>query len=296
MRTITWSMLAALVVLASATPAEAGCGCDKPPPPRATVRPFVGYEDLRITLFDDRLEDGRRYDVKFTSADGTSDWSRARGTTRKRDLADGVKRPQLRVRVPELSFGPCRITVFKMGFPLYTIPDSQFTIAARPIELHDFDEGTTRFGYQTGVGRDGTVYIPVDVARVDGATTFVGHADGFRLAYGAGNVAMYNDQGFLMQLLDPASVTSLFAIVPGDLTNSDVLAYWRHEFASYKASHRRNDNLDTDDDPDWHADGTRHVDHDHIVVAIRGMVDGHLPVPGATPEFELEVESTPSGS
>jgi hypothetical protein len=121
-------------------------------------------------------------------------------------------------------------------------------------------------------------------------------AEGFRLAYGPGNVAMYNDQGFLMQLLDPTAVQSLFQIVPGDLTTSDVLAYWRHEFETYKAAHRRNDNLDTDDDPDWHADGTYHVDHDHIVVAIRGMVDGLTPTPGSTPEFELAVVSTPSGS
>ena len=296
MRTITWSMLAALVIFTPTTQADAGCGCDKPPPPRAVVRPFVGYEDIRITLFDDRLEDGRRYDVRFTAADGTSDWSRARGTTKKRDLADGVKRPQVRVRVPELPYGPCKITVFKNLLPLYTIPDSQFTIAARPLELHDFDEGVTRFDYSTGVGRDGTVYVPVDVSRVDSATTFTAMAEGFRLAYGPGNVAMYNDQGFLMQLLDPTAVQSLFQIVPGDLTTSDVLAYWRHEFASYKAAHRRNDNLDTDDDPDWHADGTYHVDHDHIVVAIRGMVDGRTPTPGSTPEFELAVVSTPSGS
>jgi len=51
----------------------------------------------------------------------------------------------------------------------------------------------------------------------------------------------------------------------------------------------------TDNEPNWHADGTRHVNHDLIVVAIRGkLADGTTPVPGATPPFELVVTSTPA--
>jgi hypothetical protein len=41
-------------------------------------------------------------------------------------------------------------------------------------------------------------------------------------------------------------------------------------------------------------DGTRHVDHDHIVVALRGTLeDGSAPAPGATPPFDLLIASQP---
>ena len=81
----------------------------------------------------------------------------------------------------------------------------------------------------------------------------------------------------------------------GGDTTSDALTYWRHEFRSYKQDHRRNDVHRTDDDADWHADGTPHIDHDRIVVAISGMLmSGSRPAPGATPPFELVVQSVPS--
>ena len=282
--------LAALTALAPRA-AEAGCGCDKPPPPRAAIRPFVGYVDQHVTLFDDRLAAGRRYDVLFESSEtGMSDWSGGRAVPR-RDLADGERRVQLRVSVAEVSFGPCRVSVWQDGQMLFALGDDAFTVAAAPIALHDFAEGITRDGYRTGVGRDGTLYVPVDVSRVDAATTFVGETSGLPLRFGAGDVAMYNDQGFLMQVLQPGN-TQLFSIAGGDLLRSDRLSYWRHEFATYKQDHRRRDGRALDGDPDWHVDGTYHVDHDHIVVAIRGtMPNGLPPTPGSTPAFRLSISS-----
>jgi hypothetical protein len=272
-------------------PADAGCGCDKPPPPRAAIRPFVGYPDQKVTLFDGRLVVGERYDVLFASSDdGTTDWSRGRAVLR-RDLADGEKRAQLRVAVGTVSLGPCQVSVWQNGQMLFALEDEAFTVAAAPIALHDFAEGITRDGYRTGVGRDGTMYVPVDVSHVDAATTFVGESAGFPLHFGAGDVSMYNDQGFLMQVLQPGN-TQLFRIASGDLVRSDRLSYWRHEFATYKQDHRRRDARALDGDPDWHVDGTYHVDHDHIVVAVRGtMPNGLPPAPGATPAFRLSISS-----
>jgi hypothetical protein len=282
--------LAAVTVVAP-RPADAGCGCDKPPPPRAVLRPFVGYVDQQITLFDDRMQPGRRYDVLFVSSqDGTSDWSRGRAQLR-RDLADGQRRMQLKVAVGEVSLGPCTVSVYQDGDLLFALTDDAFTVVAAPIALHDFAESVTRDGYQTGIGRDGTMYIPVDVSRVDGATTFVGETSNLPLRFGPGDVAMYNDQGFLMQVLQPGN-TALFRIAAGDLVRSDRLTYWRHEFASYKQEHRQKDARAIDSDPNWHADGTYHVDHDHIVVAIRGtMPNGTPPAPGMSPAFRLSISS-----
>jgi len=277
--------------LAAATAAEAGCGCQKPPPPRAAVRPFVGHVDQMITLFDDRLAPGQRYDVRFVSTvDGSSDSSRGKALP-KRDFADGQVRTQLRVSVGDVSFGPCTIIVSSNGTELYRLGDDQFTVTAPPIALHDFSENLVRDNYRAGVGADGTVYIPVDVNEVSQATTFVGMADGFPLHFEAQSVAMYNEQGFLMQLLDP-TVPGLFQIDGGVGTASDMLSYWRHEFVTYKAEHRKVDARRTDSDPDWHADGSYHVDHNHIVVAISGtLADGSRPAPGSTPPFKLVVSS-----
>ena len=56
----------ALLVIGAAPQAHSFCGCDKPPPPRASVRPFMGYTEQTITLFDERIVPGSRYTVQFT--------------------------------------------------------------------------------------------------------------------------------------------------------------------------------------------------------------------------------------
>jgi len=291
MRLAAVSLMSALVVLASPGAASAGCGCDKPPPPRAAVRPFVGWTNQMITLFDSRLVPDQPYSVEFRGVDGTSDWSRGKAAL-KRDVADGQYRAQLRVSVGEVSVDGASLNGAQTF--LYGLPDDQFTVTAPPITLRDIDETMSQDAYQAGVGRDGSVYLPVDVTGVSAATTFTGTGLGFPLAFGSSNVAMYNDQGFLMQLLD-ANVPGLFQISAGDELTSNTLAYWRHEFATYKKMHRQVDAYDTDNDPNWHADGTRHVNHNLIVVAIRGkLADGTAPVPGATPPFQLVVTSTPA--
>jgi hypothetical protein len=293
MRRVTLALLGALAALAMPRVSDAGCGCDKPPPPRAAVRPFAGSVDQVVTLFDERLVAGSRYEVEFVSTtDGRADWSRAR-VARRRDMADGQQRSHLRVRVPDVSLGPCRISVWKDGVHLYTLGDEQFTVVAAPLPLHEFTETVRRDGYQTGVGRDGTIYILVDVAQVSEATTFTGAALGYPLRFGAQNVAIYNKDGFLMQLLDP-NQRGLFRLTRGGTGQSDVLSYWRHEFQTYKREHRQVDARRQDDDSDWHADGSYHVDHDHLMIAISGSLqDGTLPAPGATPSFTLTISSSP---
>jgi len=287
------ALMSALVGLAASTPATAGCGCAKPPPPRAAVRPFVGWPNQKVTLFDGRLVPGQMYSVRFMTSDGRSDWSRGKAAA-KRDFADGVVRTQLRVQVGAVSLGPCQIDVFSSGALLYSLGDDQFTVTAAPVSLEDVDETISQQDYRAGVGRDGSLYIPVDVTGVSAATTFTGLALGFPLAFGSSNVAMYNDQGFLMQLLDP-NVPGLFQIVAGDSLTSTALTYWRHEFKTYKKAHRQLDAFNTDDDPNWHADGTPHVNHNLIVVAIRGrLANGTTPVPGATPPFQLVITSAPT--
>ncbi len=287
---VSFCVLSMALAVAGARPASAGCGCDKPAPPRAAARPFVAAANQEVTLFNPILQDGKRYDVAFEAADGTVAWSRARAK-RKADIADNQQREHLPVIIPDVALGPCRLVVWRNGNLMFTVPATEFTVAAPPIALHDFNETTNRMNYRAGVGSDGTIYIPVDVSQVDGATRFWGSALDFPLEFQASNVAMYNSQGYLMQLLDPTQ-PGLFTIFGGDGAFSDTLAFWRHEFRTYKDAHRIDEAYDVSDDAVFHTNGTRHVDHDQIVVAIRGtFANGVTPAPGATPAFQLVVTS-----
>jgi hypothetical protein len=292
MRRTTLTSLGALAALVLPAPADAGCGCSKPPPARAAVRPFAGYRDQKITLFNDTLAAGQKYDVYFEGHNGSADWSRGKAVTR-RDLADGQLRTHLVVPVASVSLGPCRISVWQGGVKRYALSEGDFTVIAPPVTLHDFAEVLVRDNYRTGVGTDGTMYIAVDVEQVNEATTFAGEAVGLPIRFAPEDVAMFNEQGFLMQLLDP-DVPGLFRLTRGGSTTSDLLEYWRHEFRTYKQEHRRVDaRRANDEDPAWHADGSYHVDHDRIVVAIRGSRDGGGRLePGATPAFRLVVSSS----
>jgi hypothetical protein len=293
---VCMTMLALLVAALAPVRADAGCGCSKPPPPRAAVRPFVASPDQTITIFNDALINGGQYWVQFTSmTDGSVDWSRGKVNSR-RDFADGQNRAQLRVSVGNVALGPCKIAVWNSNGSnrLFSLDDGDFTVIAPPIVLHDFNETVSQHAYQAGVGKDGTVYVAVDVSQVSDATVFTGTANGYPLTFGARSIAMYNQQGFLMQVLDPTT-PGLFRITRGGNGTSDMLAYWRHEFRTYKQDHRQMDRFRNDDDPDWHADGTPHIDHNKIVVAISGLlVDGSRPERGGTPPFDLVIESATS--
>jgi hypothetical protein len=207
-------MLAAAVVAGAAAPARAGCGCDKPAPPRAAIRPFVAAASQTVTLFNAALEDGATYDVAFESTGGAPQWTRGRAE-RQKDVADGTMREHLRVVLPELPLGPCAVSVWRDGTRRFDVASDDFTVAARPIALHERGDNASR-GYRAAVGADGTIYIPVDVTDVSGATRFSGTAVGLPLQYEARNVSMYNDQGYLMQLLD-TTAPRLFDLKAGDL-------------------------------------------------------------------------------
>ena len=75
-----------------------------------------------------------------------------------------------------------------------------------------------------------------------------------------------------MQLLD-RGMPGLYALARAR-TDSDVLQYSRHEFHTHLLAHseRAPHALDPGD-PNWHLDGTPHIDHDHQLLAI----DGRLP-------------------
>jgi hypothetical protein len=294
-RVIGLQVAACAAVLLVASNADAGCGCDKPPPPLAAIRPFVTWSGGTVTLFDARLVPGTAYRVGFDSVtDRWQGW--ADGVAEMQpDLADGQLRAQLRVVVPRLGYGPQRVRVSQGSVMLYELDPSQLTVTAPPIALRDTAEASSTDQYRAGVGTDGTVYIAVDVTNVADATSFRGAAVGFPLSFTHHDITMYNAQGFLMQSLPEAQEGVLFEVTARKRQTSSSFSYWRHEFQTYNAEHRSRQDRQLDATGNWHADGSYHVDHDHIVIAIHGtMPNGQAPQPGGTPEFRLSVESTPA--
>lgn len=287
---------AAGAIVTLAAPAQAGCGCDKPPPPPAQVRPRVTYPGTTVVLFDDAFRAGDRLRVTFRSLDGTS--ASVEGTVvARRDLADGVTKPQLPVTLPALPPGPASIGVetTSSATPVMAIRDDAFTVAAMPVVVPD-DYGKWSFPNQTAaVDRDGVVYLTLDLSGLTQPLVLDARGVGLPLRFEAADVLFFNVQGFAMQQLVQAGsgdpIPGMSVTPSTTATASDTLHYSRHEFRTYFLDHaERLPHAVDPSDPNWHRDGTRHVDHDHLILAIAGnRPDGTLLAPGQTPPFRLEL-------
>jgi hypothetical protein len=282
--------------------ADAGCGCDKPPPPPAQVRPNVTWAGTPVMLFASSLVEGTPYTVTFTSGVTGEQQSVDTQVVVRRDLADGTQKPQIVVSVPMLPLGPASIRAQRTGQAVVdvVIDDSQFTVAPQPLGLPTSYGAWQYPGYQGAVGRDGVVYISLDLTGLQKPMVFEAQATGYPMRFAAQDVLFKNIQGFLMQLLVQGSpdaqepVPGMF-IFPAQnpAADSDILHYSRHEFSTYFLQHaERQPHAVDPTDGNWHMDGSRHVDHDHLILAIMAHnADRSLPAPGATPPFTLLMKS-----
>jgi hypothetical protein len=185
------------------------------------------------------------------------------------------------------------VTVSYGNSVVLEVEEQDFTTLQQPITLAEANLTTMVTCYRAAVGADSTVYIPVDVSAIADRMVFTGMADGYRLMFGGEDIVIYNAQGVLMQLLGPEQA-QIFGIYDEGGERSFALIYDRHEFVSYRGEHSHVDGYGLDpSDPEWHTDGTRHVDHDHLVLAIRGLLHGEdLPPPGQTPQFTFAISTS----
>jgi hypothetical protein len=331
--------LTAVAVLQGSTSAHASCGCEKPPPAVAVVRPQFAFpaRDLwtpadltkggAVALFNETLVQGVPYVVIFKPAQGSPRTVLAIAK-RRRDLADGAQRMQLWAPVPpQTSFGPVAIEVREpLGRLVMTVPDSDFTVIAPPISVPEHGGVVVVDRYKAAVGRDGTVYVALDVTGMLPRVQFAAQGFGVGLRFNKDSMLIYNTQGVLMEslstwvrdedlnndgdstdageadwngngLLDNPDISQ---VVPVNGRDSDAFFYERHPFETYDVDHQPGGTRALDpNDPNWHVDGTRHTDNFHFIVALGGAtMNGAALTPGATPRFDLvfdAVVDSPAG-
>jgi hypothetical protein len=290
--------LTALLLLGGSTTAHAGCGCDKPPPPPSQLLPHVAFAGTPVRFLNPAFVVGRSYDVTFTSGTSAASATVQGQVVARRDLADTVVKPQLVVPLPTLPLGPAGISIADSatGVVVAQIDDAQFTVAPTPISLPAAYGTGTYPGFQAAVGRDGVAYIGLDLTGMEMPMVFEAQAKGYPLRFGGDDVVFYNVQGFLMQRIEVNTqpVPGMFAFpAPAGSLDSDILHYSRHEFVTYFLQHAEHLPHSVDPtDPNWHLDGSRHVDHDHLILAIMGLVNGATPKPGATQPFDLALTTS----
>lgn len=278
-------MVAIMVAIYVATPrlANAGCGCDKPPPLPAAVIPAVASSGMPVTFFDPSFVANQTWSITFNSGNASATVS---GTVvLKRDITDstGTKRtPQLVVDVPQMPPGPCSISL-SAGTSNITIPASSFVVIGQPVMVSQQNAEIEQDGYTTAVGLDGTLYVAVGgLNRVCAAMSFDAWLDGYPLRFSDGDVLILNSQGYFIDALTPLSHNH-FSIEVANDSSSNELLYYRHSFAQYCADHLPGGPKQVDPtDPNWHLDGTPHVDYSIVIFAINGYFDdGTIQQPGA---------------
>ncbi len=158
------------------------------------------------------------------------------------------------------------------------------------LALQQNDGETVAKCYSAAVTADHTVLIPLNIAAISDHMIFNGLGEQYPLLFSASDIAIYNMQGFLMQLLN-ADNAGIYAIDDPGQPDSFELTYDRHEFNTYREQHAHVNGFGLDPaDPAWHTDGTYHVDHDHLVIAIKGVVENQGPPrAGQTPTFDLSI-------
>jgi len=285
MRTRSMVMLMSAVIALTtlqSLPANAGCGCAKPPPPLQLVRPAFASPGDTITLFPPDNRSGQ-YEVRMG-------WYRLQSNAvYKRDLADGQYKWQLTVQVPRLSMGPTAIDVKGPGRN-FSIASTDFTMMQAPIVLQQSDSETIAKCYSAAVTANHVVLIPLDISAITDHMLFNGLGENYPLLFSASDIMIYNTQGFLMQLLTPDNA-GIYAVEDPGNPDSMELTYDRHEFNTYREMHAHTGGYGLDpSDPAWHTDGTYHVDHNHLVLAIKGTVENQgLPPAGQTPNFDFSI-------
>ncbi len=284
LRSLPLLVVAGALALAPAGAVRAGCGCDHPPPAWSVVMPPFGSPHKVITVFAEggSFTVGETYAVSFGSGPTVSVVA---------TLSD-----RLEVAVPKAAApGPAAIRVQGPDYD-HSYPESAFTVLGKPRKIKNREGIFAARNYEAAVSSDGTLLLPINVEKVLDPVQFAFALRDLPLAFTADDVVIYNADGVDLTLftLDVNTTSHQWgeyygwtvetdAGLPAEIyeglehesdepsRTSDLFTYWRHEFYTYRNAHLPGGTHEVNE-AGYHPDGTLHIDHDHLVIAIRGQL------------------------
>jgi hypothetical protein len=285
LRTLTLASLFSWIpLLGQPARVQAGCGCDKPAPAPAMIIPNAAYPGMKVTLFDNQLQNGQTWNVTFHN--GAHSISTTATVVTKRALTNPTGQtvqPQLVVSVPfGFPMGPTGIVAAKGGSS-FSVSANAFTVIGSPITISEHAGNYSYNNYVTGIGADGTLYLTVGgLQNVCKPIAFNTTLKNYPLRFGSGDIVILNHQGFFVDALNEQSADH-FSVKAAQNKKANTLNYFRHSFAKYCENHLPGGLKEVAaQDQDWHLDGTPHTDYSAIIFAIAGSFDnGSQPQPGS---------------
>jgi hypothetical protein len=288
---LTALLAAGLWLVGAPSPANAGCGCDHPPPAWAPVMPPFAAPGKTILIHHkgEPFTPGVEYQVQFGSP-----------TKKVSVIADSPN--YLEAVVPKgTKAGPVKLMIGGPSGPgqyLLSYPSSEGAFAALPPApvLPAVPGEYKERRLKATVTEDGTLLLPVNMRHVKDATQVAFQLLDFPLEFNAEDVVIYNMDGVDLTLFTLAvdgetemewgsyygwqveDDTGLFGVVYDTKVTrssepskrSDVLTYWRHEFETYDQAHQPGGTHELNANGS-HPDGSLHINHGHLVLAISGM-------------------------
>lgn len=250
---------------------------------------------MSVAFFDPRFQPNQVWQAVFTS--GATSVATTGTVVRKRDITDPTGKTisnQLIVAVPNVQPGPTSIQI-SHGHDLLVVGSDSFVVIGNPVMASQQDSKQDLPGYTTAVGEDGTFYVAVGgLNHVCDPMQFRAQFDSYPLRFSDGDVLIFNWQGYFIDSLTPASHNH-FSIQPpdDDSGSSNRLIYKRHSFRQYCADHRPGGPKQVDPaDPNWHLDGTPHVDYAIVIFAISGHLDNGSGLPPGIVSADLGMETS----
>jgi hypothetical protein len=276
-------LLIAVVALRPA-PVAAGCGCDHPAPSMTALMPPFGAPGTEVKIFavDGAFIPGETYEVDFRSGE-------------KVDVV-AVEAEFILATVPAGAVpGAAAVDVQGLDF-MHTYTEAEFTVLGQSAKMPAHGGIFVGRRIKVAVTADGTLLLPVDVSEVLEPTQFAFAFRRLPLQFEAEDVVIYNRDGvdltlFTLGVEDGTERQwgSYYGWNVSDDTglrgdvfeskvrrsihrsfHSDVFTYWRHEFYTYADAHAPGGSHEVDESG-YHPDWTLHVDHDHLVIAIKGV-------------------------
>jgi len=265
-------LLAALFL--SAPDLWAGCGCDSPAPCPQPVLPAFASPGDTVVLTGSGFSTGKHgNEVKF-----------GRAFTVKVAAQDAE---HIRVEVPgskstaeQAAVGPMPIRV-KTGKQITAEYSADlFTYLSRPLVLEEGQGHYLFLGVPLAVDSSGVLNVPIDLSGITEAMNFAVYIRNLPLDFEENDVLVYNKDGFNLNLftLNVEGVEKQWGewygvkvLGTADRAASDLMTYWRHDFREYRAAHSPGGDYYPVVNG-LHPDGTIHVDHDKLNVAISAML------------------------